>query len=280
MSYSYIILSIHGLSPKPPLTILERDSKRAVIEGLIRNLDDTRKDINLRSVYWATKQLNPDPEPYEKASGTGPFRTYTQGKADILKKLTLTVTGKVIEERKIYKTTRGVADRVLESKFNDLHQYYADMAFRRKVQGELKNMLLDARNLNVRIMLVAHSMGSIIAYDVLRDLGKTDPHFVLDHLVTLGSPLGFYEVRSRMLKDFGTLRTPSIVRKWDNFADKRDHDAHLADEYDTNDLGIKVNDDLVWNEYVGPSPKRKPNPHKIYGYLRTPEVSRIIHRFI
>jgi hypothetical protein len=54
--------------------------------------------------------------------------------------------------------------------------------------------------------------------------------------------------------------------------------SHLADEYDENSRRIGVRDVMVCNEYVSPS--GGPNEHKSYGYLRTPEVSDHIARFL
>ena len=50
-------------------------------------------------------------------------------------------------------------------------------------------------------------------------------------------------------------------------------DEKLAGDYDPNDSGVQVKDDLVSNDWGGIN-------HKSYGYLRTPEVSRIIKNFI
>jgi hypothetical protein len=71
------------------------------------------------------------------------------------------------------------------------------------------------------------------------------------------------------------------VRRWTNLADRRDPvavDVHLADEFEPNDWGVSVEDRLVINGYVAPS--GKPNHHKIYGYLRAPELSQLVKGFI
>ena len=126
----------------------------------------------------------------------------------------------------------------------------------------------------------------------------------MSHFVTIGSPLGIPEVRARVMdernytrkKNGSTkdIRTPSIVTEdWTNFADKKDPvslDVHLADDYASNSSGIQVVDDLVRNDYRKPlfdargrptlDPRGKPNPHKSYGYLRTPELSRYLAEFL
>jgi esterase/lipase superfamily enzyme len=54
---------------------------------------------------------------------------------------------------------------------------------------------------NKRIMIIAHSMGTIIAYDVLRGLGKLDSPIEINHLVTLGSPLGIPYVKYKITQE-------------------------------------------------------------------------------
>jgi len=75
----------------------------------------------------------------------------------------------------------------------DLHSYREDESLRQAVQERLIERLRAARRWRRQVMLIAHSMGSIIAYDVLREAGQTLPRLRLAHLVTLGSPLGLGE---------------------------------------------------------------------------------------
>ena len=138
-----------------------------------------------------------------------------------------------------------------------------------------------------RLMLIAHSIGSIVAYDVLRELGRRDGTFPIRHFVTIGSPLGLFDVKSRVHTERINysevpVRTPPVVTDgWANYADRRDpavFDTHLGDDYRPNAAGIRVVDGLVLNDYV--SPKRERNYHKSYGYLRTPEMSEYIRDFL
>ena len=76
------------INPRPK--ILEAGCKDAIREGLKRNLASSIQDIKFKSVYWAdlcypVGPLNPDLEPYVAAIGSGPLRTYRQGKADAVR---------------------------------------------------------------------------------------------------------------------------------------------------------------------------------------------------
>jgi alpha-beta hydrolase superfamily lysophospholipase len=149
--------------------------------------------------------------------------------------------------------------------------------------SELTNVLKKHRN--EKIMLVAHSMGSIIAYDVLTLDASDVP---IDTFVTIGSPLGLPIIKSRIVAERrqdpsqkGILKTPeNIGSHWYNLADLRDKIAinyTLQDDFKENTQQIGPVDKIVTNDYTFEDQK---NPHKSYGYLRTPEMAEIISGFI
>ncbi|ATX79782.1 hypothetical protein Ga0123461_1366 [Mariprofundus aestuarium] len=103
-------------------------------------------------------------------------------------------------------------------------------------------------------MVVSHSMGTIVAYDVLRAIGKKHPQLKVARFVTIGSPLGLPHVKYKIAKENDAVRTPSVVQQWSNFADRRDPvalDVHLADDYAANAAGVQVSDGLVSNDWSG-----------------------------
>ncbi|MDX1656198.1 MAG: alpha/beta hydrolase, partial [Candidatus Competibacteraceae bacterium] len=176
----------------------------------------------------------------------------------------------------------AIADAVLASKLEDLSRYYQEDAIRRELRGRLMSSLERHIDNGDRIMVIAHSMGSIIAYDVLRELGRQRPSARVDHFITIGSPLGLPHVMFHHMEEFDAVRTPTVVKRWTNFADRRDIvslDTHLSDDYAPNVEGVRVVDDLVFNGYMS-TRTEKDNPHKSYGYLRTPELSQAVRQFI
>jgi hypothetical protein len=171
------------------------------------------------------------------------------------------------------------ATRFLQKRLVDLGTYYLDRDKRAHLRGRLAQKLLAHRG--KRVMLIAHSMGPIVAYDVLRDLGRELAGLQVDHLVTIGSPLGTPYVLYQIRRENASIRTPSAVRRWTNLANRRDPiavDVHLADEFEPNDRGVGVEDRLVINGYVAPN--GRPNHHKVYGYLGAPELSQLVKGFI
>ncbi len=77
------------------------------------------------------------------------------------------------------------------------------------------------------------------------------------------------------------LLVPANIRLgWYNFSDAEDQVAvnhHLAKIYKENARGIKIKDILVQNNYKISETR---NPHKSYGYLRTPEFANVLNSFL
>ena len=79
------------------------------------------------------------------------------------------------------------------------------------------------------VVVVGHSLGTVIAYDVLSEAAFAARAVPL--LVTLGSPLGYTEIQDLVTRP---LRLPTPVQLWANFADPLDLvalDPSLADEF-------------------------------------------------
>lgn len=282
---SYIIIGIHGLSNKPSPDTLQNDWRSAILEGLLKNCRITIEadELNFKSVYWAHHRyddpISQNDEPYIEADG--PLQQYKEGWLDTARIFLGDAVGDAIQWTKETFNIYKLADEVLERKLPDLNAYYQNPELNKLLKKELSDALLEERDKPRRIMLIAHSMGTIISYDVLRELGRANPGFFVDHWITIGSPLGLPHVMVKIAQSHKLLRTPSVVRKWTNFSDRLDPvalDTHLSDDYEANDYGVCVRDDLVINSYTGNSGKS--NHHKSYGYLRAPEVSDEIKKFI
>lgn len=309
---SAIIVGIHGLANKPPEQVLAKYWKDSISEGLQKNCG-VSGDFDMEMVYWADllykHPLHDDDsfhfdklyndEPYTE--GPSKLPSYDEGFFDGLRATASSVVGASVDWAKQQFGMDSLADWVLDKALKDLAFYYDDQrqiatpsnaqgrALAREVlRGQLSKRLL--RLIDRRIMLIAHSMGSIIAYDVLRDIGQTDSDFKIADFVTIGSPLGLPHVKAKIFAErslyAGTasdcLRTPTVVAdSWVNYADRRDpvaFDTHLKDDFEQNRHKVRVEDDLIANSYQ--SPAGKANYHKSYGYLRAPELSKRISAFL
>ncbi|MFL6225454.1 MAG: hypothetical protein ACJ75K_22200 [Actinomycetes bacterium] len=114
------------------------------------------------------------------------------------------------------------------------------------------------------VVLVTHSLGTVIAYDVLSEARFAGEPVPL--LVTLGSPLGYAEIQDVVTRP---LRLPAPVRLWANFADPFDIvalDSTLADDYRG---GPRIVDARVDNP--------APNNHAACGYLGASRVRTTVN---
>ncbi|MCP4753813.1 MAG: alpha/beta hydrolase [Proteobacteria bacterium] len=301
---SKIIIGIHGLGNKPPARLLTSWWKTAMEEGL-ESVSPATPISHFELVYWARllhlEALNPtiddekDPlyigDPYVRGEENQPPEKPREFRKKILDYL-----GNQLDD--IFLKTdstinfSSVSDFIIRHFFSDLGVYYQtyhqnhhtpDYQLKPVIRALLAETLRKHRR--KKILLIAHSMGSIIAYDVLTQLV---PEVKIDTLITIGSPLGLPIIRGKIAAELSktdkkpvVLRTPeNVTTNWFNLADTRDKIAlydQLGGLYAPNSSGIQVIDQTVHNNYTYQGEK---NPHKAYGYLRTPEIAAIIHGFL
>lgn len=142
-----------------------------------------------------------------------------------------------------------------------------DFFFREERRQRMREIFRDRLRYAGPCIVIAHSQGSMIAYDVLRELGAADADVQL--FVTLGSPLGLPPVRERFRSWTGKKRLPwpPCVRHWHNYAHPRDivaADADLADDVQKGPDARTVQDVQVRWSGLG--------SHSICGYLAASEV--------
>ncbi len=277
---AWTIIGIHGLDNKPAAGRLAAWWRMSLIEGLERNHGVKAQDLNFEFVYWAdvmyAAPLDPDPAPYVPAEGIGPLPRHEASRLDAANDLK-----NLLDKMSIALGTGEVLEAIKKRTAADLHRYHSVSAKRDEIRGRLRKALAAAHARSQRIMLLAHSMGSIVAFDVLASLKLVPGALRIDQLVTFGSPLGLHAVKQAERAQGFDMRVPGVVQHWTNLADVRDRvalDARLATDYAANDAGVTVTDTYVLNGYVAPGGKA--NHHKVYGYLRTPEMSDRVLAFM
>ena len=277
-----ILIGIHGLKNKPARDLLTRWWMLSLTEGLERNHGLISLPM-FELVYWADVQYSaPIPEaeldnPYIRADGKGPLRRYDGSALDKVRAIAEKWGGRTIDKGKDLIGLSPQVDRLLGMAFDDLRDYYRDPDMRTKIRMRLASAL--RQHQGKRVCLIAHSMGSIIAYDVLRTQESQPP--AIDHFVTLGSPLGLPIVTQHVRDEFSQTTVPQQVRRWTNLADPGDKvalDCRLTDDYPAAPGGVRVHDALVRNEYVDRTGTN--DRHSSYGYLRTPELSDVLRDFL
>jgi subtilisin family serine protease len=287
------IIYVHGIGNKPPEDVLKCQWDRALFGFELGERS--------RLAYWVNRSFYPNPSPVTCQAGdmtrvgdeSGDIQirsislpdtervldaeieamARTKGEREFLGRLKKELLEAEDAEPSGIKAA-GVEQKVLplpaplrkwitqqltRALLRDVHEYFFVPA-RREL---MRKSLLDRMTVGGGpFVVIGHSQGSMVAYDVLEDLAATAADVAL--FVTIGSPLGLTEVQDQLkkLKKTKTLKAPACVKRWLNVADWLDPvalDKTLATEFTPKKF---ITDKAVWNR---DSPR---DPHSGTGYLR------------
>ena len=298
---SKIVIGIHGIGNKPPRNILKEWWGQSIREGL-RKVNLSNQVFDFELVYWADI-LNKEPLLPDDSNNKNSLYQKEKYAAEqnlpideipSLRKKAVDYLEKYYEKMIVngvmsleYPT---ITDLFIHYNLKELEAYFSQTDF--YYQGEkrlIKEVMIERltdvlkKYRHKEIILVAHSMGSMISHDALMD--KSDG-ITIDTLVTLGSPLGQKYVMRKIESEHNhnfqnRLKVPENINKnWYNLSDPEDPIAlvHILSEiYKSNSNGVKLIDKLVKNNYSNLGDR---NPHKSYGYLRTSEFAEILSNFL
>ncbi len=141
-----------------------------------------------------------------------------------------------------------------------------------QIRALLASALQRAWRARASVLLMAHSLGSVIAWDTLRQLDRAtgESSGPVDLFLTLGSPLGNRYIRRR-IDSAGAAPYPRTIRRWANVVALGDQTAlgrRLADEFrGMRERGLvdEITDTLdVVNPFCDDDGL---NVHKCYGYF-------------
>lgn len=186
----------------------------------------------------------------------------------------------------------GLSKPLIQSVAPDMREYWnIATPYGEGLRNRMTVHLKRALKRGGRVMVIAHSLGSIIAYDTLWELsrlaefrdGFADRN--IDLFVTTGSPLGDSTVRRELRghKRRGVLRYPANIGRWVNIAAHDDYVAH--DQGLNNDfhamiaLGLtrSIVDKRIYNLSVR---KGRSNPHHSAGYLISPTMATLVAKWL
>jgi len=176
-----------------------------------------------------------------------------------------------------------IASERVEVHLRDLQRYLRDVnGIAEHTRRMLKVALRAATEGRHPVLLVAHSMGSVIAYDSLWELSHSGRDRVLvDMLLTMGSPLGqrYMQRRIKGAGKAGYERYPNNIRHWKNLAaigDMTALDPFLADDFEEMlELGLLESlEDRSLLTYFRLDGEL--NAHAEYGYLVNEKTARTI----
>jgi hypothetical protein len=144
---------------------------------------------------------------------------------------------------------------------NDVYQYLSKSSLR----GHIENGVMAAFDKEADNVIVAHSLGSVVAYTVLQRLSQQQGWRV-PMMITVGSPLGVKAIRTKLRP----ISHPSCVGSWFNAMDPDD----VVSLYPLDARNFKINPAIENKTDVD---NRTPNQHGIIGYLDDPVVARRIY---
>jgi len=151
---------------------------------------------------------------------------------------------------------------------------------RERLKQELRPMLGSAD----KVLLIGHSMGSVIAYDTLWELSHLEQlPGKIDLFLTIGSPLGINYVQRRLVGNqyVGKKKYPSTIRRWVNISSTGDVTA--LDRIFSDDFGEMIDEGVIESiedhcEGIYNSFRNEEglNCHRSYGYLVNPAVGKVV----
>ena len=298
-----IIIGIHGLGNKPPKDLLQKWWQQSIAEGL-KNIGRREQKFNFDLIYWADTlhpvPLNPDETDDDSdlylSERYIPAENGNANKPNGFKEKFINFfnrqRAKILFSEKMHLNFPSFTDLIIKHFFKDLDIYLTHKCVKENKSDYLakdiiRDRITDVLKLHKRkdILLIAHSMGTIVTYEALI---QSEKEIEVDSLITIGSPLGvpfiFNKLKNELsvfLEDNKKLRTPeNILTGWENLADNDDKVARSADLrklFSPNSHNVAPTMILVDNDYQSEGIE---NPHKSYGYLRTPELAYIIDDFL
>lgn len=287
------IIYVPGLKPKPPAELHRANLWRALLEGLRRTHPDIASEMGsqpgcFQLVTWP-HIFYPEPSnPEVDQAGlerllalSGPTAEDIDEARNWRKQLAQLIY--LVCDTFPWLIDR-VADPNLQAVLHDSLRYLRNEdGIGVRIRGMVADALRAAHQTDSRILLVAHSLGSVIAWDVLWEFSRRwQEPLRVDMFLTLGSPLGLNFIRHRLLghQHRGARQYPDNIRRWTNLSavgELTALDRKFANDYRgmlRHGLVEFISDDTsLLNYFRGPAGL---NVHKCYGYMINPRTAEVV----
>ncbi|UCH40324.1 MAG: hypothetical protein JSU67_01040, partial [Gammaproteobacteria bacterium] len=237
------IIMVHGLASKPPAEITRELWSKTLLEnirvghrGLARQLDANPQVFTM--AYWA------DAVPHHVADDAAYCRKLKAQvdkviaeRREIKDRFHVGIGEKVgsffkdrgIDLVKLLAGALSVKEDVMTTFLRETELYDQDQYIADRIRAPLETALREAWDSGCEPIIVSHSMGSFIAYDVLwRFSHRNTTEFGMYQkkrvkmFVTMGSPLGDPSVRNLLFashhQDHSLRCFPTNIERWHNYA--------------------------------------------------------------
>jgi hypothetical protein len=151
---------------------------------------------------------------------------------------------------------------------HDVYLYLKNSAIRQTIDAGVSA----AMPRDIETVVVSHSLGTVVAYNLLRQQGKL-AGWKVPLLITVGSPLAISEVRGT-LRFMNPIRCPECVSAWFNALDERD----VVALYPLDAKTFPLDPAAPAIENKRDVRNRTSNRHGIAGYLDDAVVARRIYQ--
>lgn len=174
--------------------------------------------------------------------------------------------------------------KVVDSAATEINRYFDNVDnIASDIRKLLKQTLRPLIDKNESVLLIGHSLGSVIAYDTLWELSNQEGlHGKVDFL-TIGSPLGMHYVQRRLMgiRGNGNKSYPKLIKRWINIASEGDIIALERNFHESFEEMLKLglvksiedHSHGIFNYYRN---EEGLNCHRSYGYLVNPAVGNVI----
>lgn len=296
------LILVHGRSWKPPKADLRKLWLDALVHGIKRDaphaLDDF-KAAKKEFVYYGdisnrflSKHKN-EPIPNDTASRRITLDQLKKWKThEFTKRNYNKLPGKESFKEGIADALSPLlhffhlSDDLISAVAPDMCEYWKgeDSSFGSSVREPMTAPLKRALDRNDSVCVMAHSLGTMIAYDTLWKFSYRSeyrPKYSskeIDLFVTLGSPLGDETVKEGLFgaRASGPRKYPTNIRRWVNIAAHDDyisHDQKIANDY-TRMKRYGLIDSIKDHRISNLSLRNgKSNPHHSGGYLLAPRTT-------
>jgi hypothetical protein len=242
-----LILYVPGLLPKPEAAAHRHELFRCLREGISRidkscaeRLGDGSQYFDIvgwtYDFYGEHRDIGPDLRAIESLLKKREASAADRAEAGSLRRRTIRAIYRAVDRLPFL--IPHFADEKLEIHLRDLRRYVRnEYDIAEVVRRMLRIPPQAASSAGRPILLVGHSMGSVIAYDTLWQLRREQNEKVqVDLFLTLGSPLGQRYIQQRLLDHHAAAdkRYPDNISRWINIAavgELTAVDSRLADDF-------------------------------------------------
>ena len=273
------LILVHGRGQEFNVPVsVQRPLEEALRWGLERVGSEVFKDIPITLAYYGD-YWRPDSAAFEVMTPATPTELQRQVTEDMLN--AASEPSYALERLELVDWSRlnllattvdrylHLGDRVVQFFLEDVESYFANDRLRDLAIDRVAEAVNEA---NGEIVLLGHSLGSVVAYDFVRNR----PGASIRGFITLGAPLGLPTV----LRRIETPQFPERATRWANFFESRDFvtgGVRLSEHYPSAD-GREVEDYVI--EGRAPGLKELTASHDGTVYLSSMKLATVLDEMI